>query len=811
MCDTGIAGIHLDTMRCTRATRHTRDVSNSPRLRIPPSMLVPSPLHRMQLDRWFPPYPVATGDKWPGDATLGDGFSRRMPVGLLWQYAMVERLWKVDSETSIDPIEAIGRGARELVESDTRSAGLIVPNWIRQSQQQVLLDSLSGSGVQWHLVWRPVAAATQWLSTYPLAPPETRTRMCVGKLAVLHIGFFESEFTIVEIVAEPVSGGVALLPARLRPDRDEGCRAGTVLDSLLCQVAATQGVGIGESSVWKQIWATPWLARELEAMERREQQPRAKCPDWWDPPATRLESRPTQTNISCSGIEWHGESLDEINNWVQRHVRNSGLVEGAVITGELARLWYGTKGRKILERCVRDDRVLVSGSGATDTVLAEGAREQCVRLTKSEPAYLTKLPLLRTVVSRLGEPEWISLLAEDDAYVLGGQKWARPEPVRGIRIPGSKLLKLAVDHEDFDDVREAFINIPDSFTPNQEAQLLVEITPAQGNAKVEVATIPRVRTNSPLTANLQKMEAVRDNENQVLTPKKYLDWCPRVAPPVLPRLASPAHWNQTARGLVVMLLRQPPQTWKTDKMDRIRKELVQKRRQPNDPRNITAIGSDGRVDEYEAEFDALVQGAAMSLTSRDSRHRKAVIRMLAYTSTDAEVVLDYASRIARRGPRDEEEFRLVGNCLRSSQGICDFLLTCTSQHLSSHQVRTIAELASYRSSALELIDSHSMEGLYDVISKEFSQLAKRVSVRLHFRYLTLCVAFLLRRRIFDDSFISPDNTLARRVKATCIDVIRRYEAEQIHIMKGSVDLPAVMRQLIQYVDREGHGAFVLAT
>ena len=217
------------------------------------------------------------------------------------------------------------------------------------------------------------------------------------------------------------------------------------------------------------------------------------------------------------------------------------------------------------------------------------------------------------------------------------------------------------------------------------------------------------------------------------------------------------------------------------------------------------------MDEYETEFDALVQGAAMSLKSRDSRHRNAAIRMLAYTSTDAEVVLDFAAAIVRQGPRRDEEFRLVGNCLRDSQGIRNFLMTCDSSTLlSGNRVRTVAELATYRASALQVIDSHSMESLYDVISNKFSRDARGTRLGLHFRYLTLCVAFLLRRRIFDDSFISPDHKLARRVKETCIDVIERHEQRQVHIMGGSVDLPAVMRQLIQYVDREGHGDFVLA-
>ena len=101
MHDVGSAGIHLHTMGCTCVNGRVLPPPRIAQPRIPPSMLMPSPRHRMQLDQWFPPYPVGTGDDWPADTEPGEGSSRRMPIGLLWQLAMDERLWKVDSETSV--------------------------------------------------------------------------------------------------------------------------------------------------------------------------------------------------------------------------------------------------------------------------------------------------------------------------------------------------------------------------------------------------------------------------------------------------------------------------------------------------------------------------------------------------------------------------------------------------------------------------------------------------------------------------------------------------------------------------------------
>ena len=154
---------------------------------------------------------------------------------------------------------------------------------------------------------------------------------------------------------------------------------------------------------------------------------------------------------------------------------------------------------------------------------------------------------------------------------------------------------------------------------------------------------------------------------------------------------------------------------------------------------------------------------------------------------------------------------MIGNCLREAAGIRNFLLTCLPRRLSVHQIRTIAELTCYRDSALEQIETQHLDAIYESIATEFNANSRHGNLGLHFRYLTLCVAFLLRRRIFDDAFIPPDSKVARSIKDTCLRVISDYRNRKIHIMGGSVDLPSVMLQLIKYVDREGQGAFVLAT
>jgi hypothetical protein len=812
MSETDVKAVSLETLGCYMGgLGYHKGVSVA--TSIPPAVIAPSRQHDLQLDRSFPAYPVGTGEKWPSNARVEDGYSRRMPVGLLWQFAKDDRIWKVDPETSIDPIHALGIAARDSVAVGPESVvGLVIPNWLRQSQQQALLDTASSRGGNWHLVWRPIAAATHWLRCFPLTPPETNSRRCIGKLITLHLGLFECELTVIEIVAEPYGGGVVLLPARLRPDKDKDFRAG-MSDFLSTSVAGINGED-SSREIWQRLWTTPWLIREMNAWSGKAEAKGSRYYVKYDPPAVKLQRQPeSASRVIISGIEWRNESIKSIANWIDERLEDSGPVEGAVVTGELASTTKSGKslGIALLERRISPSKILVSGSSAEINALTAGAATQVERIRQSLPSYLTKLPLMRTVVSKMGLPEWISLLSDDDTYVPGGQKWSRPVPIGGIRIPGSKVLKLAVDHEDFEGVREASITLPGTITANQAAEIHVEITPAQGNARIELIPLPRVKTQKPIVANLKRMDEVVDKQNRTLTPNGYLDFYPRIAPPLLERRGSATAWSSVAENLVKPLIQSRlAQYWPTESIIIIKDKLREKHNAAS-ARNITAIGSDGFVSTYGAQLDQLVAGAFSLIKSRDLDRTKNAKRLIAYTSTASPLIQEYLISHSRVLPERDEDCRMIGNCLRDPIGICDFLMACQPGRLTTHHIRTIAELACYRATAMELIATDRLNEIYESIAEEFRSYSRYSNLNLHFRYLTLCVAFLLRRRIFDDTFVPPSSKLAAMVKQTCLNVIQGYENGTIHVMGGAVDLPAVMRQLIKYVDREGQGAFVLAT
>ena len=99
-----------------------------------------------------------------------------------------------------------------------------------------------------------------------------------------------------------------------------------------------------------------------------------------------------------------------------------------------------------------------------------------------------------------------------------------------------------------------------------------------------------------------------------------------------------------------------------------------------------------------------------------------------------------------------------------------------------------------------------MRSVYDGVTHHFTSANSYEGI--DFRYETMSAAFLLRRRIFDEDFLPPDSEQAERVKQKCRTILEGVEKRQIRVLGGAVNLPNVMRQLIEYVDREGRGAFM---
>ena len=816
-------GLSLETLSCRIADGGSTKSKNrdSTGKRIPPAVVCPSvQSKRLELDQWFPSSHIGAGENWPPESHVSQGTSLRMPIGLLWDLARREHIWQIDAKTAIEPVDALAVAAKDSVSSFRKvdSVGLVVPNWFKQAQQQRLLESLSGTGIKWRLIWRPIAAATYWIEHFFAGKKLSyASRTPIGRILCLHLGLFECELTVVELVAEPFGNSVSVLPARQRTvgkraTLESSHQPGLTSDLLAKHASLTADKSNAQAPAWRHMWATQWLFRQLADWKRiGKQNTRHDCPIAYDPPTAEIHGDTLDGDVECNGIRWPAMSIRTAQAWAKRltnmELNGKTQLDGAVITGELASVSASTcsLGESFLGRSVDAKYVLVAESTAPADLLALGAVEQCRRIDSRQPSFLTKLPRLRTVVSRAGEPEWISLLAEDDSYVMGGQRWERPEPVRGIKIPRGRQLTLAIDHEDLENVRESQIEIPADFKPNQSAELHVTITPAQGNARIELRTVAMLKNRNPVVADLSKMTEVKDSHDKPISPSEYLDWTPKLAPSISPRESSVNRWNavkHAAQGLLAT----KPKSWDEFRVRVLKDELRQKVSLSG--KNITAIGSEGVPPDCPHILEQIGKGCLEILNSKSSTWglRDTVLRCLAYTSWTSPELEQFIEKQLLTGSLSvDPEMRVIGNCLRSPLLVAKFLEKCRLR-LNNQQVRVIAEISSYRPDALQFVSDSVMRSVYDAVTHHFTSANSYEGI--DFRYETMSAAFLLRRRIFDEDFLPPDSEQAERVKQKCRIILEGVAKKQIRVLGGAVNLPNVMRQLIEYVDREGRGPFM---
>ncbi len=818
-----VLGLSLETLSCRIAdVGSTKSMKgNSDGKRIPPAVVCQSvESKRLELDQWFPSSHIGSGEHWPPESHVSQGCSLRMPIGLLWDLVRREHIWPLGFENYVEPVDALAVAAKDSVSSFRKvdSVGLVVPNWFKQAQQQRLLESLSGTGIKWRLIWRPIAAATHWIEHFFAGKKLSyASRTPIGRILCLHLGLFECELTVVELVAEPFGSSVLVLPARQRTvgkrsTLESSHQPGLTSDLLAKHASLTAEKSTAQAPAWRQMWATQWLFRQLADWKRLEKRStRHDCPFEYDPPTAEIKGETMDGDVECNGMRWPAISIRTAQAWAKRliNVELSGKtqLDGAVITGELASVSASTcsLGELFLGRSVDSKYVLVAESTAPADLLALGAAEQCRRINFRQPSYLTKLPRLQTVVSRAGEPEWISLLANDDSYVMGGQRWERPEPVRGIKIPHGRQLTLAIDHEDLENVRESQIEIPAYFKPNESAELHVTITPAQGNARIELRTVTMLKNRNPVIADLSKMTEVKDAYDKPISPSEYLDWTPKLAPSTSPRESSLNRWIAVKRAAQEVLTTKP-KNWDEFKIRILKDELRQKVSQSG--KNITAIGSQGLAPDSQHILDQIGKGCLEILNSQSSTWglRDTVLRCLAYTSWTSPELEEFIERQLLTGSLSvDPEMRVIGNCLRSPLLFAKFLEKCPLR-LNNQQVRVVAEISSYRPDALQFVSDSVMQRVYDSVTNHFTSANSYDGI--DFRYETMSAAFLLRRRIFDEDFLPPDSGQAERVKQKCRMILEGVSKRQIRVLGGAVNLPNVMRQLIEYVDREGRGAFM---
>lgn len=884
----------------------------------PLSLLIPRlPGEPLRLDCVIPLHPRGTGCEWPPEAVVSaDRGSGRFPLAAAWAGLRRDRadpshgqdwVWHIDGhEQSVRSAEAIATAASDLLKLHPMLASngaptLVIPNLTREADQQTLLDAARRAGVGLQLLWRPVAAALAWCDHFDDFLHERLLRRTVavdqslGQLACLHVGLAEVELTLLDLVPTRHNGQLWIMPARRRPDPHADVMAGLgwlVLEDGAKRFLSFAGLPDDRQWLWQILFASNWanscLARfeaELPSSPRTVTMPTgrslqlneaARCH------VPELSIRQRVGDWQLLGLHVLPQaSATELSSWSRRYQQHlpEGIL-GAVVSGEMAAIPLDTHmplGMVLLDKLFGPvDHLLYGGEFLGRRILSRGAALFSARVAAGLPTYLDTLPQLQLLVCHPnGDMDWVDLLEDRDKYVPGGRVWDRPTPVTGLAIQKHKSdLVFAVYHEEHSNIRELPMELPRTSEHDEPVELHVSITPAQGNARLEVFPLRRTLfAGRRVRANWSRMTIV-SNEQGGADRQAYVDHQPRAYPELMPRLSSRRIWRAARREIASFLAADDEgREHRLDDWNRLKNSLLRadQAKQQQTGGEVRAVSSDGHVEEDQDTLARLIERLWFCLQRTPNEQTKSyILRCLAYVSAGQPAFSEFlVAELPTLMPHTSPAKTGTGHALRSyrsavllGSGHClrmpeqtRVLARCFVAYFRRggtnyrDWLQALQGVLRYRKASTRDFETDDCDAIVDICStllREQLDRAKRGEAprRQLFALAARVIAFLLRRRAFDADFLEPSSDPAMRVKNTCAEVMELVQMHEEAISKlehaardpnasrtavrqcwnriaehrsgiqafigGTRYARQALQQIIDYVDRRGIGLLQIA-
>jgi hypothetical protein len=761
------------------------------------------------------PHPRGSGLQWPiearVDAINGCG---RLPVGLILDRIKNKNAvaWRPsDDVMSYSCSDALASSLAQLYPSFDGNLIFVVPNHWNVGQQQAVLDSFQRENLKCKLLWRPIAAAIEWTNEFRsrFENVELQGMDSVGKLLSIYLGYGDIEVAELELVSwTSQSGKRSVVPGRRRPSKDERL-PGFGFRQLISRISmenpslrnplldASDRIGC----IWNQLWCRQNLDHYLSNFRFTR-----TVAEKVDPELERaICSMPQVDPMDLTS------KLLQLRKQIQREY--SGIIiSGPVASGRLIDETPITD--MLLESLdTRSGMTIVEGRDTPNGLLARGAYRFAERLERGLPTYLDTLPRLEMVILEKGEPTWIDLLEPDQKWVEGGKEWRRPEPVGNMSIaPSSIDLKLAIAHEDFDHVREVVTKLPSVSKTTERVSLSVQMTPAQGNARIEIhPENQKLFGSQRVFIDWKHMTDFLSDTNERCTKEGYLNSYPRIFPELLPRLSS-YRKMQLAHPYLVQIRDAMARSENASVVNRLldhAKDMLRDKDGSMYPRDATAFDSEGNC-HGSFKLAAFMDVAwPYFLRNRSSEF----VRAIAYTHLNHREFHELIVDRIQNSHVAEEYVVAAGKCLRTPIHIASFATSFLHQLRCGRAKlpwwKALAELLRFRGDATQLISSEECTEITSAAGDIFRKQRNRGAGGEVFRTVCMVIVYALRRRAFDDAFLPPESELARWIKAEFRQARMDYNSRELRLMGGAVNLPAQLQLIIDYVDRKGKGQLLI--
>jgi hypothetical protein len=798
--------------------------------RILPAVLLPSVAGEpLRFDDHWPAHNRGFGGTWPPDSRVDQhSGSGRFPIAAALSGLIDQREWFWESQNgkrTLKSSAAIGSAAASIVRRYAKRRGVLaVPNWLREEDQQLLLDQARRSGGQLNLLWQPIAAALNYLRCHP--------QIAAGDDRLLHIHCSWGRITVtrLKLITEQHDGQTYIIPARRRPSYDDDTFPGfgwTYLESYLNRQQ--------DLNSFRRRWSFTFVDRQSTS-------------------ESRYAAYMSSANSSNNSVPNHPllpwappqESITKAREWLYDQLTKTTTVRGVVLTGDGASLLAGlptsiTSGgspitsvdeirngsdesaifRRGLEAsgCALENVTIADGMDGHH-YLACGAAIYGNRSRHQLPTYYDMLPKISLMLELDGALQWISLLEDENEYVEGGKQWERSEPITGLAVPsGQETIHLPVAHEEYDTVRQLTVALPNPVTRRVPAELSVTATPAAGHATLELR-FPEggIIGGSRILADWRRM--VDTNK----TADAYIDEQPRSFPEILPRLSSRQRWSMAIREFGRFQERlsrysttnhQNSNDLNFEDWDNL-KHSVQNKDPENFPRDATAVDSDGLGPNNEDDIRELASVLLPFAMGKWFEFRATAIRILGYISYDS---VEFQEFLVQKLRTDYNENQCVlhscGLCLRAPHLIKNFfnhyrpLFETPRPDGLTNIFKAMAQILQYRPDATSQLPSDVANLVMDQAITAFEFQTNQNIGGFTFRYTALIVVFMLRRRMYDTSFFEPHSQRAKRAKESFSNAIKRYERGQLTLLAGAVDVPNALEQVIEYIDKRGTGIIIM--
>ena len=86
---------------------------------------------------------------------------------------------------------------------------------------------------------------------------------------------------------------------------------------------------------------------------------------------------------------------------------------------------------------------------------------------------------------------------------------------------------------------------------------------------------------------------------------------------------------------------------------------------------------------------------------------------------------------------------------------------------------------------------------------------KELEFQSIFRHASGGIAYLLRRRAHDLSYLDPASSLGKETKAAFYNAIREVKRHPEEVLGGFVKIDEQLKLIIDYIDRKGHGPIII--